>query len=255
MTQNPAVSTFPPQTDPQPPYFKIVGRWLFVAASVAILTVLAGLYIVRQLLPQVYEATATLQVGPREEVIPGPRAGENPAPSSAELTPTQAEAEFEIIRSPEVILPVIHELGMDKGWTHGNLQPPDENSDKALLTHAETLLKTDYVRGTNNIKITLSSDVPQEAADFANALADRYQALRNIEEEPRNGTNTLQDPDIKAVKSPVRILSRAETPILPSRPNKSVATIVVLFVAGFLGIVLASFVEVVVMLLRASQRE
>jgi capsular exopolysaccharide synthesis family protein len=57
------------------------------------------------------------------------------------------------------------------------------------------ILKLDFSRGTNIIDITVTSEVAKECADVANAVADRYKTMRDVEEDERNnrGTESLRD--------------------------------------------------------------
>ncbi len=53
---------------------------------------------------------------------------------------------------------------------------------------------------------------------------------------------------------PLRIVSRAEAPAEPTRPNRGFDFIVTLVVAAFLSVMMASFVEIVFLFLRAGER-
>jgi capsular polysaccharide biosynthesis protein len=147
------------------------------------------------------------------------------------------------MQSPDVLLPIITDLDLDKAWAKKiNAADSDELPDVDALTHMSKILKLKVVPGTNIIKITVSSDVPQEAADIANAIADRYKTMRDSEAD-----HPLQE-------SPVLILTRAEPPTEPSKPDKSFDFMVTIVAATVLSIFAASFTEVILMLTRASER-
>jgi uncharacterized protein involved in exopolysaccharide biosynthesis len=226
-------------------YFTVILRWLLITSVVFVLTVLTGVYITDNILPKVYTATAQIQVRPRSAINPGQETG----PQIFDRTNFQAE--FEIMESPDFLLPVINELGLDKTWTQRVFKSKeDELSDQDALAYMNKILKFNYVRGTNVITITASSDVPKEAADIANAIADRYKTMRDLEEDQRNS----RDADRQLQQSPVRIISRAEVPTILAKPNTAHCFIVTIVGAGFLSVMAASFVEIILLFLRASER-
>jgi len=282
-------------------YLTVILRWLLITAVVFVLTLLAGKYVTDNFLPKVYTATAQI------EVRPGVDNGFDAA---------SFQAEFEIMESPEFLLPIIYDLGLDKAWAKRVDQSdldalPSEDAllPEDALAYMKKSLKIRLVPGTNIIKITASSDVPKEAADIANAIADRYKTMRDVEEdenEHRQDKDSLRDQiaqqqkvldekkaalekmvdhespayreaqrelekqqslldaltvqiqqnisDSLILNSPVRIISRAEPPTEPSKSNKRCAFIVTIVVAGFLSLAAASFVEIILLFSRASER-
>jgi len=215
-------------------YFTVILRWVLITAIVFVLTIFSGIYITNNVLRKVYTASAEIQI----------RAGSD-IPLTAPLSPTPSpfQAEFEIMQSPDFLLPIITDLGLDKAWAKKiNAADSDQLPDVDALTHMSKILKLNVVPGTNIIKITASSDEPTEAARIANDIADRYKTLRDGEAD-----HQLQE-------SPVRILTRAEPPTEPSKPNKSFDFMVTIVAATVLSIFAASFTEVILMLTRASER-
>jgi uncharacterized protein involved in exopolysaccharide biosynthesis len=167
---------------------KIVARWVTVAFIVFTLTVLGGAYLTLQVLPKVYTATAEIQVKMSALEIPSAA-----APSGTQQ-PLPQDFIIQIIASPDVLLPVINDLNLEQIWAKrlgkSSKLPPLE-----ALAYLQKRLKLEGVRGTNIIKITISSELPEEAANIANAIADRYKTMRDVQEDQRNsrGTNSLQD--------------------------------------------------------------
>jgi capsular polysaccharide biosynthesis protein len=214
-------------------YLTVILRWLLITFTVFVLTFLGGNYITDNFLFKICTASAGLQVPPSDLLIP--------AGGTVTFRP-----EFEnIIRSPAFLLPVIMDLDLDKAWAkrasksqEGQLSPQD------ALAHMNQILKLDCVSGTSVITITASSDVPKEAADIANAIADRYKSMREFEEDQRSTGGLKQEHS-------VRILTRAQ---IPPIPDKSFAYLVTILVAGFLSLMAASFVEMIFLFLRASTR-
>jgi len=157
-------------------------RWLGVAFTVFVLTVLCGAFITYKILPKAYVATAQIQVRPQG--------------SDLSFDPTVFLSEFEIIQSPNVLLPIIKDLGLDKEWARRVFKSKENQlSDQDALAYMGKILKLDFKRGTNIIDITVASDVPKESADIANAVADRYKTLRDVEEDQRTnrGEDSLRD--------------------------------------------------------------
>jgi capsular polysaccharide biosynthesis protein len=212
-------------------YVLVIARWILIVST--------GLYIINDLLPKVYTAGTTLRLP----------AGDLVTPSEGSTTePVDFQPEFEItMTSPEFLLAIIKELGLDKEWARRlNKEDEDTLPDVDALTHMERIVKIQVKRGTNLVVITAASDVPQEAADIANAMARRYQTLRDLE-AGKSGVDRLRP-------SAVLILQRAETPAEPTRPRKNVDLMLTLIAASFLSLFAASFVEMILLFIRAGER-
>ena len=63
------------------------------------------------------------------------------------------------------------------------------------MDHLRKVLKIEAIPGTNFVKVTASSEAPQEAADIANGIVDEYKALLDYQEAVRNkrGLDALRD--------------------------------------------------------------
>ena len=235
-------------TVPQPlrlqRYAAVLARWTLVAFVGFVLTVLASRYILNHLFHKVYRATAQIQILPQ-----GVAGTEAPAPGSSS-TPFQAE--FDTMRSSDVLTPIIASLQSEKTRDQREYKSPMETlTPQDAMASLNSRLELRCVRGSNIIDIRVSSAVPKEAADIANAIADRYKALRDAaEERALRGENTLPR---QLQPSPVRILSRAEIPTEPYRPNRRIDFLITLAVAVFVSVTLASFVEIVLLFLRAAE--
>ncbi len=183
-------------------YFKIIRNRLWVIFTIFTLTVVSGYYVTNEVLPKVYSASAQIQIRPsRELLVSG--IGPNGYTEKG-FDPVNFQAEFEIMKSSDVLMPIITDLQLDKIWAKrvykSNLDalPPQD-----ALAYMNQILKLDFSRGTNIINITVSSEVPKECADVANALADRYKTMRDVEEEQRNnrGTDSLRDQIVQQQKA------------------------------------------------------
>jgi polysaccharide biosynthesis transport protein len=165
-------------------YFKIIRNRLWVIFTIFALTVLSGYYVTNEVLPKVYTASAQIQIRPHAvEDIPGISSNKTEGFFDA----TAFQAEFTIMQSSDVLLPIITDLQLDKIWAKRiyksglDALPPQD-----ALAYMNKILKLDFVRGTNIINITISSEVPKECSDVANAVADRYKTMRDVEDDQRN---------------------------------------------------------------------
>jgi capsular exopolysaccharide synthesis family protein len=174
-------------------YFKIIRNRLWVIFTIFTLTVLSGYYVTNEVLPKVYMATAQIQILPRGETAVSPIGNDGSTEKS--FDPINFQAEFQIMQSSDVLTPLITELQLDKIWAKREKTSLDALPPQDALDYLTGHLKLDFSRGSNIINITISSEVPKECADVANAIADRYKAMRDGEEDQRNnrGTDALRD--------------------------------------------------------------
>ena len=160
-------------------YIYVLARWCCITFVVFAIILWTGKYITENVLTRTYEATAEIQVGSE-------RITELPELNPAAPPSPRIQAEFQKMESPEILLPVIQDLGLDKAWAKRIPKSDDEklSADEALA-HLGKMLKLDYTRGTNIIDITVSGVNSIETARLANAIADRYKAKRDAEEDQK----------------------------------------------------------------------
>jgi uncharacterized protein involved in exopolysaccharide biosynthesis len=162
-------------------YVSVIARWVIVAAFVFSLTMYIGVYITDNVLAKTYSAKASITVKPTgtlDSTTSGPVA-------------TDFQAEFDVLESPDVLQPIITDLGLDKVWAERVLKTSEPLSMEESLHYLEKNLHLNYKRGTNSTEIIVTSDDPKEAAQIANAIAEKYKTLRDAEENQRN--NRAQD--------------------------------------------------------------
>ena len=210
----PAMPNVPP-TSRLKRYFSVVGRWCAITFVVFAITLATGKYIYENLLPKTYTATAKIEVGA----------------SGAD----NFEAIFDGIESRDVLGPVISDLGLDTVWAKRYSSNKEQLSQADALSHLKRSLEIDAQRGTNVINITVLSEAPREAAQIANAIADRYKAERGIDE--------------------VRILERPEAAEYPTRPDKLFCFAVTVAAAALISVIAGCFVEVILLFVRAGDGE
>ena len=156
-------------TVPTPPrlirYFAVAGRWLLIVGVVFALTFTVGRYAVDQVAGKTYAATAVIQV-----VSSGP-------------TDVSLETARKAVTSPKILSSVIDDLGLDRAWARRIFKSrEDELSPADALAYMGKILEVEAKPGTPIMNITVSSDLPTEAAGIANAVADRYKISRDAEE-------------------------------------------------------------------------
>jgi uncharacterized protein involved in exopolysaccharide biosynthesis len=105
-----------------------------------------------------YSATTEIQLSPKKD--------------------TPVANEIGIMESPNILSPVVSDLKLDQTWAKRlNSGTPTLTMPQAL-EHFQKVLKIEAVPGTNIVKITAYSEVPEEAAQISNAVADRYTTFR-----------------------------------------------------------------------------
>jgi uncharacterized protein involved in exopolysaccharide biosynthesis len=139
---------------------------------------------------RMYSATAEIQIRPR-----GVTAILSPSPSGGLDDSAWFENQIKLMQAGDILSPIIQDLKLGQIWAKRFKSDQDALSPNEALDHLRQVLKLEGVRGTNLMKITAYSEVPQEAADIANAVADRYKTVREIEENQRynRGADALRD--------------------------------------------------------------
>jgi uncharacterized protein involved in exopolysaccharide biosynthesis len=220
-------------------YASVLVRWLLIGSAVFGLTMTTGYYIVNDALPKVYVARTLMQL-PLSDLV---------TPAGSPSAPVALQPEFvNTMMSPELLLAVVKDLDLEKQWAERLYNTGQEDlPDVDALTRIERLVKVQVKRGTNLVEITAASDVPQEAADIANAVANHYQAMREL----KRHDSVLDD----VAPGHVRILMPATRPTEPSQPDKGVDFMITLAAACVLSLLAASFVEMILLFVRAGERE
>jgi capsular exopolysaccharide synthesis family protein len=174
-------------------YFRIIRNRLWVIFTIFSLTVLSGWYVTNEVLPKYYTSTAEVQIRSRGVMSV---TGLNSTRTDFNFDPTQFQAEFEIMQSPETLKPIIRDLQLDKTWAKRVYKSTlDQLPMQDALSYMSSKLHLDYRRGTDIVTIAFESEVPKECADVANALADSYKTQREVEQDQRNqrGNDQIRD--------------------------------------------------------------
>ncbi|MCE0498080.1 MAG: hypothetical protein LV481_09065 [Methylacidiphilales bacterium] len=142
---------------------------------------------------ELYSATAEMEIRPRG--ITDFQGFLNSAATDKPENQDAFQKEVKIIQSPDILVPIIKNQGLDRIWAQrfktGQVIMPIMEA----LHHLQKNLTIELVRGTNIIRVTARSEIPQEAADIANGVVDGYKAARETEEQQRNklGIDALHD--------------------------------------------------------------
>lgn len=152
----------------------IKNRW---PTSVTILILVMGTgFVVTKLQPKIYESSAVLRVEKENKDL-------DVFQSSAEgFDPVFFQTEFEMIQSKKVLYPVIEKLDMaSRLCKEMELPEGSVTDDQAFQIFRKAKLQVQPFRNTKLIEIVCQSTKPDEAALFANTVADAYEAARRSE--------------------------------------------------------------------------
>ena len=144
-----------------------------------VLTRITGRFIADYFLPPHYVAVTEIEVAPPPAVLGGP--------GTMEVLAQQNE--ISIMRSPNVLMPIIQDLRLDHAWA----APASDQASSAkplaplnALGLLSQLLKIETVPHSHLIRISVMDTTREEAAQIANAIAARYKAMRDAEEAQRH---------------------------------------------------------------------
>jgi uncharacterized protein involved in exopolysaccharide biosynthesis len=135
-----------------------------VAFTVFVLTVAWCTYVDYCVTPRIYEATARIQIDQLRD------------PAS----PNPMRSEIEFMSTPDVLAQIVTDLELDKVWAKRFKSVLDALPMEDSLAYLQSVLHLDQVPNTHVITITVCSQVPKEASDLANAVANRYKTVRDL---------------------------------------------------------------------------
>jgi len=153
-------------------YLRVLSvRWPIVLVIFLLVAISTG--VITFLLPKQYLSTALIQVQENSdfEIFQ--------ANSGRGFDPQFTTTQFEIIRSKEIILPVIRKLDLERKWQ----ERYDIKSRELVYRKLLSMITLDELRNTNLISISVLSPDRAEAADIANSLAEEYKEARIREQQ------------------------------------------------------------------------
>ena len=152
----------------------IKNRWP-TSVTILVLVVVTG-FVVTKLQPKIYESSAVLRVEKENRDLQVFQA------SMEGFDPIFFQTEFEMIQSKKVLYPVIQKLDV-AGRLAKSMELPEGSltDDQAYQIFRKSSLEVRPFRNTKLIEIVCTSQKPEEAALYANTIADSYEEIRRSE--------------------------------------------------------------------------
>ena len=166
-------------------YFRVIRNRLWVIFTIFALTLVSGIYVTEQVLPKTYTSSAQIKIQSAEK-LSAPSLGQSDT-YSPPLEGTEFQTEYERINSPAVLDPVVQTLGLDVQWAKRIYKNSlDKLPQQDARNYLKAQLGVSLHHGTSIVEISAHSDVPDEAAKIANAVAQSYKDLRDSEQATHN---------------------------------------------------------------------
>ena len=152
----------------------IKNRW---PTSVTILALVMGTgFVVTKVQPKIYESSAVLRVEKESKDLQVFSA------SFEGFDPVFFQTEFEMIQSKKVLYPVIQKLDIaNRLCKEMELPEGSITDDQAFQLFRKSKLQVQPFRNTKLIEVVCQSTKPDEAALYANTVADAYEEVRRAE--------------------------------------------------------------------------
>lgn len=149
-------------------YLKVVQvRWPIILLIFLLVLITTG--VITFLMPKQYESTALIQVQENANFEIFQQGGRMQG-----LDPRFTTTQFEIIKSSEILQPVIERLGLVQRWG----ERYELKSPELIYRRLQSIMTLREVRNTNLISISVLGPDRAEAAEIANAIAKEYQEAR-----------------------------------------------------------------------------
>ena len=223
-------------------YATVVIRWALIVALVFCAVMASGVYVTNHLLARVYSATAVMQVSGQPVSAEAYGGWAFSSPRSRAI-----QVELKSIESPEIMQAVVTSLALDKAWANGNFDRSDPLTLTEAVHYLESHLRLNFKHDSTVVEVTASSDDPKEAANIANQVVELYRVSHARTTDDTDHASS----DASATPGTVRITSLAEVPTEPSAPNKRLCYAIAAGIAGMLAVMVASSVEICLLIARA----
>ncbi|MBK1881597.1 polysaccharide biosynthesis tyrosine autokinase [Luteolibacter pohnpeiensis] len=125
--------------------------------------------VITYVMPKKYESFATMEVKPRGQLISPINPAFSQGAGAAMMTPRFFETEFEKIKSRNVLSKVVDSLDLSNRWG------VDKESALQIL---RGIVKTQNIRGTDLISISVTHQNREDAKDIATEVARAYKEYR-----------------------------------------------------------------------------
>ncbi len=219
---------------------RIIRRAVTVGLTVWVITA-AVATIVTFLLPESFFSAARIKVERDKSDIEdrSGKSGFNP------YDPYFIQTEFEVIQSQLVLEPVIQHLNLEMRWGQ-RYAAGNKATTLETLQHLKSRIELRPVRGTALIDIGVFSEVREETAELANAIAESYVNYRSTRSRALNEQRKQTGFDANELIAAQRqfqalIVETAKPPLYPARPNRPLN----IFLGAVAGVFLGGIAAVV----------
>jgi len=168
-----------------PSLLQILRRRFWIALAVFVLTAAGGSLLVWEILPQIYTATAIVQI-------------DDPTPHDPEA-----------MESLDLLTAIIDNLNLKQIWGERTLRKEPLSSDEALAL-LKAKLKIANRPDTNNFEVTVTSKSPEEAAQILNEMMVLYESAEQAEEATHEHQGERDDLKAKIALQHTWIQKRTE---------------------------------------------
>jgi succinoglycan biosynthesis transport protein ExoP len=173
-------------------YFRIIRNRLWVIFTIFALTLISGIYVTEEVLHKEFTSTAEIKI---QSATNHRMRGVDPE-YNMPMDSTEFTTEEERMRSPQVLEPVITDLGLDKIWAVRVFKLTSEKLPiQDALAYMKGILSVTFSHGTYLVDVSARSQDPKEAADIANAVVAQYKKIRDGEQAENGtlGSQSLED--------------------------------------------------------------
>ncbi|NLU50742.1 MAG: hypothetical protein GXX09_10135 [Syntrophomonadaceae bacterium] len=146
MEENRTICTYDDEIDLRE-CFRTLSKWKYTIIGIIVLAMLASALASKFVMEPVYEATAIVEIEPLPQMLEG-------------LPQRSISSCEQMVTSDRVLDPVIRKLKLDESYT--------------LRTLRKEHIKTEVLKDTNLIKITVNDKDPEQAAKMANEICTQF---------------------------------------------------------------------------------
>lgn len=146
MEENRTICTYDDEIDLRE-CFRTLSKWKYTIIGIIVLAMLASALASKFVMEPVYEATAIVEIEPLPQIL-------------EELPQRSISSCEQMVTSDRVLEPVIRKLNLDESYT--------------LRTLRKEHIKTEVLKDTNLIKITVNDKDPEQAAKMVNEVCTQF---------------------------------------------------------------------------------
>jgi polysaccharide biosynthesis transport protein len=172
-------------------YWRVIRNRAPLICTIILLTLISGYVTTTYYMTKIYAAKVEIEVKKKDKAINV----FDPSTDFMGFDPVYFQTQFEIIQSKKTLYKVIENLGLNK--TYAKRFAKSETAWPLDQTYAvlSRQLEVNVKRGSNIMEITSYSDIPEETAVVANAIADAYIEARKGDDanKSKRGLGQLEE--------------------------------------------------------------